>query len=228
MTRLRPGPRNDPRDLRLVTVGQGVSLLGDAVTGLALPIVAVDLLRADSLGTGILGAASTVAYLLLGLQAGAWADRYPRRRLLLAADAVRAALLLAIPLLYALQLLTLPLLVLIQAGLGTATVFFNVTWPAYLPRVARGATLVRMNGRLSVLGDGAGFVGPGLAGVLIAVANAPLALVADAASFVASFASLRAIRTVEPPAPRRRAGHRMVDDIRAGALAIWQIGRAHV
>lgn len=222
MTRLRPGPRNDPRDLRLVTVGQGVSLLGDAVTGLALPIVAVDLLRADSLGTGILGAASTVAYLLLGLQAGAWADRYPRRRLLLAADAVRAALLLAIPLLYALQLLTLPLLVLIQAGLGTATVFFNVTWPAYLPRVARGATLVRMNGRLSVLGDGAGFVGPGLAGVLIAVANAPLALVADAASFVASFASLRAIRTVEPPAPRRRAGHRMVDDIRAGALAIWR------
>ena len=75
---------------------------------------------------------------------------------------------------------------------------------------------------LSPKGDGAGFVGPGLAGVLIAVANAPLALVADAASFVASFVSLRAIRTVEPPAPRRRAGHRMVDDIRAGALAIWR------
>ena len=222
MTRLRPGPRNDPRDLRLITIGQGVSLLGDAITGLALPIVAVDLLHADSLGTGLLGAASTIAYLVLGLHAGIWADRYPRRGLLLAADAARIALLLAIPLLYALDALTLPLLLLLQVGLGTATVFFNVTWPAYLPRVARGAMLVRMNGRLSVLGDGAGFVGPGLAGALIAVANAPLALIADAASFFVSFLSLRAIRTVEPAAPKRRAGHRTLDDVRVGVRAIWR------
>jgi Mn2+/Fe2+ NRAMP family transporter len=91
--------KNDPRDLRLVTVGQGVSLVGDAITALALPIVAVDLLKADSLGTGLLGAASTVAYLLIGLQAGVWVDRASRRKVLIVADVARVLLLLAVPVL---------------------------------------------------------------------------------------------------------------------------------
>ena len=83
---------NDPRDLRLVTAGQGVSMLGTAISDLALPIVAVDLLGATSFGTGMLGAASTAAYLVIGLQAGVWIDRLPRRPFLLLSDAVRAAL----------------------------------------------------------------------------------------------------------------------------------------
>ena len=51
--------KNNVRDLRLVTAGQGISLVGDAITALALPIVAVDLLNANSLDTGLLGAPST-------------------------------------------------------------------------------------------------------------------------------------------------------------------------
>ena len=103
--------KNDPRDLRLVTAGQGVSMVGTAISDLAIPIMAVDLLGANSFGTGLLGAATTVGYLVFGLQAGVWIDRLPRRQFLLAADAVRAALLLAIPVLFALNLLTLPLLI---------------------------------------------------------------------------------------------------------------------
>ena len=90
--------KNSARDLRLVTVGQGVSLVGDAITTLALPIVAVDLLNADSLGTGLLGAASTVAYLVIGLQAGVWIDRSSRRAFLIAADAARVLLTSAVTL----------------------------------------------------------------------------------------------------------------------------------
>jgi len=89
--------KNNVRDLRLVMAGQGISLVGDAITALALPIVAVDLLNANSLDTGLLGAASTVAYLALGLQAGVWIDRASRRQFLIAADVVRVVLLLAIP-----------------------------------------------------------------------------------------------------------------------------------
>ena len=62
--------KNNARDLRLVTAGQGVSLIGDSINQLAVPIMAVDLLGADSFGTGALGAASTLAYLFMGLQAG--------------------------------------------------------------------------------------------------------------------------------------------------------------
>lgn len=213
--------KNDPRDLRLVTVGQGVSLVGDAITALALPIVAVDLLKADSLGTGLLGAAGTVAYLVLGLQAGVWIDRASRRRFLIAADAVRAALLLAIPILYALGVLTLPLLIATQVGLGAATVFFTIAMPAYLPRLASGERLVTLNSRLVVLGEGAGFVGPGIAGILIGILSAPVVLIVDALSFALSALSLARITTPEPPAPKRTT-QSVAKDLREGVRALWR------
>jgi MFS family permease len=211
--------KNNPRDLRLATAGQGVSLIGDSITQLALPIMAVDLLGADSLGTGFLGAASTLAYLFIGLQAGVWVDRSSRRAYLLAADLVRVVLLIAIPLAYVLNLLTLPLLILIQVGLGAATVFFNVAWPAYIPRLASGVTLLKLNARMAIMGEGAGFVGPGLAGALISIFSAPFVMVVDSITFAVSYVSLRAIRTPEPPSPKRR--NTLTHDLKEGLRAVW-------
>ena len=211
--------KNNPRDLRLVTAGQGISLVGDSINQLALPIMAVDILGADSFGTGALGAASTLAYLFIGLQAGVWVDRSSRRAFLLAADAARVLLLLAIPLAYFLNLLTLPLLIAIQVGLGAATVFFNVAWPAYLPRLANGPTLLKLNARMAIMGEGAGFVGPGLAGALINIFSAPFVLVVDAITFAVSYVSLRAIRTPEPPSPKKR--NTLVHDLKEGLRELW-------
>lgn len=211
--------KNNPRDLRLVTAGQGVSLIGDSITQLALPIMAVDILGADSFGTGALGAASTLAYLFIGLQAGVWVDRSSRRAFLLAADAVRVLLLLAIPLAYFLNALTLPLLIAIQVGLGAATVFFNVAWPAYIPRLASGVTLLKLNARMAIMGEGAGFVGPGLAGALINIFSAPFVLVVDAITFAVSYVTLRAIRTPEPPSPKKR--NTLVHDLKEGLRELW-------
>ena len=219
MARVAAITKNNPRDLRLVTAGQGVSLIGDSITQLAVPIMAVDLLGADSFGTGALGAASTLAYLFIGLQAGVWVDRSSRRAFLLAADAVRVLLLLAIPLAYFLNLLTLPLLIAIQIGLGAATVFFNVAWPAYLPRLASGPTLLKLNARMAIMGEGAGFVGPGLAGALINIFSAPFVLVVDAITFAVSYVSLRAIRTPEPPSPKKR--NTLVHDLKEGLRELW-------
>jgi len=213
--------KNDPRDLRLVTAGQGISMVGTAISDLAIPIMAVDLLGANSFGTGILGAATTVGYLAIGLQAGVWIDRLPRRQFLLAADVVRALLLLAIPALFALNLLTLPLLIVIQLGIGTASIFFNLAWPAYLPRLATGDILLKLNARLALLGEISGFLGPGIAGALIGIVKAPFALVADAFTFVISYFSLAAIKTPEPP----RAAHSgltVTQELRDGVRAVWQ------
>ena len=219
MARAATITKNNPRDLRLVTAGQGISLVGDSINQLALPIMAVDLLGADSFGTGALGAASTLAYLFIGLQAGVWVDRSSRRTFLLAADAARVLLLLAIPLAYFLNLLTLPLLIAIQVGLGAATVFFNVAWPAYLPRLASGVTLLKLNARMAIMGEGAGFVGPGLAGVLISLLSAPFVLVVDAVTFAVSYVTLRAIRTPEPPSPKKR--NSLAHDLKEGLRALW-------
>ena len=219
MARVAAIQKNNPRDLRLVTAGQGVSLIGDSINQLAVPIMAVDILGADSFGTGALGAASTLAYLFIGLQAGVWVDRSSRRAFLLAADAVRVLLLLAIPLSYFLNVLTLPLLIAIQVGLGAATVFFNVAWPAYLPRLASGPTLLKLNARMAIMGEGAGFVGPGLAGALINIFSAPFVLVVDAITFAVSYVSLRAIRTPEPPSPKKR--NTLVHDLKEGLRELW-------
>ena len=219
MARATTITKNNPRDLRLATAGQGVSLIGDSITQLALPIMAVDLLGADSLGTGLLGAASTLAYLFIGLQAGVWVDRSSRRAYLLAADLVRVVLLIAIPLAYVLNLLTLPLLILIQVGLGAATVFFNVAWPAYIPRLASGVTLLKLNARMAIMGEGAGFVGPGLAGALISIFSAPFVMVVDSITFAVSYVTLRAIRTPEPPSPKKR--NSLVHDLTEGLRALW-------
>jgi MFS family permease len=219
MARAATITKNNPRDLRLVTVGQGVSLIGDSITQLALPIMAVDLLGADSLGTGLLGAASTLAYLFIGLQAGVWVDRSSRRDYLLAADLVRVVLLLAIPVAYVLNVLSLPLLIAMQVGLGAATVFFNVAWPAYIPRLASGVTLLKLNARMAIMGEGAGFVGPGLAGALITIFSAPFVMVVDAITFAVSYVSLRAIRTPEPPPPKKR--NSLVHDLKEGMRAVW-------
>ena len=219
MARAATITKNNPRDLRLVTAGQGISLVGDSINQLALPIMAVDLLGADSFGTGALGAASTLAYLFIGLQAGVWVDRSSRRTFLLAADAARVLLLLAIPLAYFLNLLTLPLLIAIQVGLGAATVFFNVAWPAYLPRLASGVTLLKLNARMAIMGEGAGFVGPGLAGALISLLSAPFVLIVDAVTFAVSYVTLRAIRTPEPPSPKKR--NSLAHDLKEGLRALW-------
>ena len=193
-------------------------MLGTAISDLALPIVAVDLLGATSLGTGMLGAASTSAYLVIGLQAGVWIDRLPRRPFLLLSDAVRAALLLAIPILYAANLLTLPLLIVIQLGIGTAGTLFNLAWPAYLPRLATGDVLLRLNARLALLGEVSGLLGPGIAGALISIVKAPFAVLIDALSFVVSYVSLAAIRTPEPPRARR-SGLTVSQELRDGVRA---------
>jgi len=213
--------KNDPRDLRLVTAGQGISMVGTAISDLAIPIMAVDLLGANSFDTGLLGAATTVGYLVFGLQAGVWIDRLPRRQFLLAADVARALLILAIPILYALNLLTLPLLIALQIGIGSASIFFNLAWPAYLPRLATGDILLKLNARLALLGEISGFLGPGIAGLLIGIFKAPFALVADAFTFVISYFSLAAIKTPEPPRAAR-SGLTVTQELRDGIRAVWQ------
>jgi fucose permease len=78
-----------------------VSLVGDAVTRLALPLIAIVLLEATPFEVGVLGGAQFLPFLVVGLPAGAIIDRLARkRRLLVAADYARAAALLSVPAAY--------------------------------------------------------------------------------------------------------------------------------
>src|SRR5689334_24529990 len=103
-------------------LGQTLSLVGSQVTVVALPLTAVLTLRATPLQLGLLGAAQYAPYLLLGLLAGVWVDRLPRRPLLIAADLGRALLLGSIPLAALAGILGMGQLYVVGFLVGTLTV----------------------------------------------------------------------------------------------------------
>ncbi len=183
-------------------VGQTVSRFGSQVSQLAIPLTAVLVLQATPSEMGILAAAETAPFLLIGLLAGVWVDRVRRRPVLIAGDIGRGLLLLTIPATAAAGLLRIEQLYLVGFLVGVLTVFFDVAYQSYLPALVSREHLVEGNSKLEVSSSAAAIGGPGLAGALVQLATAPLAVLVDALSFFASGAFLLAIRQPEPaPAP---------------------------
>ena len=108
-SRLRPRPGELLRHREFVLLGsaQTVSKVGTRVTFVALPLVAVIVLEATAFEVGLLTAAETVAFLVLGLPAGAWIDRLRRRPVLVLADELRAVLLVSVPVAVLFDVLTM-------------------------------------------------------------------------------------------------------------------------
>jgi MFS family permease len=194
------------RDFRHLWAAETVSQVGTQVTLLALPVVAVTVLDATPLQMGFLTALETAAFLVIGLPAGAWVDRWRRKRVLVTADLVRAVVLATLPVAYLLDVLTLGQLFVVAAVTGTATVFFDVAYQSYLPALVDRDQLVDGNGKLEASRAVAQGAGPGLTGVLLRVVGAPLLIAGDAASFLLSAVLLGGIRrpdTVPDRAARR-------------------------
>ncbi len=175
-------------------VGKTVSTFGSHISGTAIPLAALLVLRAGPAEMGILTALGAAPALLVGLLAGVWVDRLPRRPVLIAADLGRAALLLSIPLAYAIHRLALGQLYVVVFLTGVLTVFGDVGAQAFLPSVVPPERLVEGNSTLGVGDSIAEIGGPSLAGFLVQWISAPFAIVCDALSFVFSAASLQLIR----------------------------------
>jgi MFS family permease len=190
------------RDFRRLWAGDSISQLGSQVSELAIPLVAVISLHASTFEVGVLATLGSAAFLLIGLPAGAWCDRVRRRPVMIASDLVRAGLLASIPIAAALGILTIAQLFAVVLLLGLATVFFDVSYQSYLPSLVGRGALVEGNAKLAASGSVARVAGPAIGGTLVQLFTAPVALVADAVSFVASATCVGAIRTPEPAPPR--------------------------
>jgi MFS family permease len=168
-------------------LGQTISVFGDQITYLALPIVAVLNLGAGPGDMGLLTAASLLPALLFSLPGGAWMDRvHRRRRLMILADLARAALIASIPLAFLIHALSLPLLLAISFAIGTLAMAFQLAWMTMFASVAKREQYVEANALLNGSRSVSAVGGPAIGGVLIQVLGAPIALVVDALSFVAS------------------------------------------
>ncbi len=115
------------RDFMLLWSGQAVSEMGAAVTLLALPLTAVVVLRASTFQVGLLTSASTLAFALIALPAGAIVDRRAKRWLMIWCDAARLLIIGSVPLTAAFGLLTLGQLYAVAITAGVCTVFFDVS-----------------------------------------------------------------------------------------------------
>lgn len=202
---------------RRFLAGQSVSLLGDQVALLAVPLVGVLVLHATAAQMGYLVAAGVLPSLIFSLAAGARVDRRGhRRRTMLVADLGRAALLASIPISYALGALTLVQLYVVAFSTGMLDVFFYVSYSTLFismvppDRYLEGNSLV--NGSRSLMS----VAGQSVAGLLVAVLSAPGALVIDAVSFLVSAGALAAINPTEPPVETAERGHLI-----AGVRFIW-------
>ncbi|MHB1006282.1 MAG: MFS transporter [Chloroflexota bacterium] len=196
--------------------GQTISQFGSQITLLALPLVAALLLKASPFEMGLLGAAEMAPFLLIGLPAGVWVDRWPRRPVLIAGDLGRALAIGSIPLTYELGQLSMSQLYVVAFVTGIFTVFFDVAYMSYLPALVERERLVEGNSKMEVTRAAAQIAGPGLGGSLVQILTAPVAMAFDAVSFVVSAVFLISIRRVETPPERRQEGQSMYVGIAEG------------
>jgi MFS family permease len=189
-------------DFRRLWAGQTVSQFGTAVSTVALPLVAVTLLAATPFQVGLLTAAGTAGFLLVGLPSGAWVDRTRRRPLMVWMDLLRAAVLVTVPPAWWLGVLSLPHLLVTALVVGVATVFFDVAYQSYLPSLVGTAHLVEGNGKLETTHALAVVSGRPLGGGLVQLLGAATAVLADVAGYLVSALCLWRIRAVEPEPAR--------------------------
>ncbi|MET9799319.1 MFS transporter [Streptomyces sp. NPDC006368] len=204
---MRPNSPWRLRDFRTLFTASALSQLGTNIGYVAVPLVAVAALDARPGQVGALATLSTVAFLVIGLPAGAWVDRLSHRRVLITADLCRAILFATVPLAWWLDVLTLGQLYAVVLLNGCATVFFDVGSQSVLPQLVGRDGLVQANADINTLIAAGNVAGRGAGGGLVALLTAPVAVLVTAGAHLASALRLTAIRrTPAPAAPVTPAG----------------------
>ena len=183
-----------------------VSGLGDEIGGLAIPFVAIVTLGATPFEVGLLGTLQFLPFILFTLPAGVWVDRLRRRPILIVGDIGRALALASIPVAFVAGALTIYQIYAVAFIVGTLTVFFDVAYQSYFPALVDRDQLVEGNSKLEISRSGVQIAGPGVAGLIIGAVTAPLAILADAVSFIGSAVFVFLIRRPEPPVSRSTDG----------------------
>ncbi|TDV45488.1 MFS transporter [Actinophytocola oryzae] len=207
------------RDFHLLFAAAAVSRLGTSVGYVATPLIAVTALDATPGEVGLLATLSTVAFLLIGLPAGAWTDRVRRRGVMVTADVGRAVVLCSVPVAWWFGVLHMAQLYVVVLLCGIGTVFFDVANQSYVPQVVGRSALLAANTRLVSVDAVNDIAGRGVAGYLVALVTAPVAVLVDAASFLVSAWCVLRVRHREPvPAP---SATRLWPDMTEGISFVW-------
>lgn len=208
------------RDFRHLCAADAISKVGTGISSLAVPLLAVITLHASTFEVAILKTLQTVAYLLIGLQVGAWCDRMRCRPVLVVADIGRAIALGSIPVAAAFGTVTLWQLYVAVFITGILTVFFDVAHQSYLPRLVERDDLIEGNAKLRTSTSVSALAAPSLAGYLVQRLTAPIAMMVDALTYLWSAIWLRTIRRTET-APQKPAEPDLRGEILEGTRLVF-------
>lgn len=203
--RLPPDDLLRDRTYRRLWISILISSFGGQVTLLAVPLTAAVLLQATPTQMGVLTATEVAAFVLLSLPAGVWLDRIRKLPVYVAGESVLAATVASVPLAWWLGWLSMPWLYVVGFAIGTVHTIAGSAAQIVLMQIVPRERLVEAHAKNALANSTAEVTGPGVAGALIRVAGAPLALLADAALLAISALILRGIR-VQEGARRRGLG----------------------
>lgn len=211
-----PGPPGQRHAFRLFWAAESVSQFGTYVGNALLPLVAATVLAATPMEMGLLSAAETMGYLLIGLPAGVWVARARQRLLMRRASTGRALLLCTIPVAWWAGLLTVAQLIAVALLCGVLAVLFDVAYQSHLPALVGRDRLLRSNARLQSSQSLAQITGPGVGGSLAQLAGPAVPVLATALGQLASALLLRRVREPDPAGHADGTGRPLLAEIRAG------------
>lgn len=186
---------------RNIWLSQTVTLFGTSVTLLALPLVGLLHLDASAFEISLLWAVEYLPIVLVGLPVGVWVERLPLRAVMVLSDLGRVVALLAVPIALWLDVLSMPVLYVVAFCIGLGTLFFDVAQLSILPDLVEEERLVDANSKLELSRSVAQIGGPGIGGLLVQVLTAPLAILADAVTYLASAYFLLRVKSRPREAP---------------------------
>ena len=178
-------------------VGETVEWFGDQITYLALPTIAIFALKAGAFDIGILNGLGYLAFPVLGVFVGVMGDRWPRRPMMVLANIVQVVALGTIPIAFLLGKLNLYHLFAVAAVMGASSVFFGVAYQSYLPTLVDRENLVEGNSKLTSSESASQIGGPALAGFLIQLTGAAMAIAADALTTLFAALAIFSIKKTE-------------------------------
>lgn len=219
-----------------------VSDFGTYITSLALSVLILETMNGTPLDQGLVNAARWTPYLLFGLIAGVWIDRFPRRTVLIGGDVGRGLILAVVCAAAAAGVLPVAALMILMFAFGTLALASDAAYQSFVPQLVPRSLLIQANARLQQSDTVAQTTGSAVAGGLVALVTAPLALLVDAVSYFFSAAVLMTLGRSSDRRPARskqRLGVKIAEGLKwvyghtylaplAWSTHIWFIGSAIV
>jgi Na+/melibiose symporter-like transporter len=208
-------------DFRALFAAQTGAVFGTLISRTAIPFAAIIELDANPVQLSILGSASMAPAFVLGLFAGAWIDRLPRKPIMIACDLARAAVLALVPLFWLLDRLTMPTLYAVAAAISVGSVVFDIAYRSILPSIVEPDELLEGNSRLTGSASVAEAASFSIGGWLVQLLTAPIAVAVNAVTFLWSARWLSRIALVERTKSREDR-EPILEEIRDGLQLVWQ------